>query len=295
LLVVIAVIAILAAILLPALASAKRKAQQTQCLGNLRQWGVAGQVYAADGNDSLPTDGYAPDGHGNWSWCASSSISLTGASIEGTVDDLNAWFNVLPPLMGNKPLSGYETAFQLGHGFSNIKATLFMPFPGGNCGPIWECPSASMSLDTVLNILALPQNAPNSSTVPGCAGFFSYVMNIDLKRGPDGTTPLSYPTMPRMTSFKQPSETVFMFDMVFDPVTEKVNDHPEFNSVNPAGRQRSFAARHTGGGNITFLDGHAAYFKDTDITNSPSNGNNGYNEPMNSDVIWDAPYRGAEK
>jgi prepilin-type processing-associated H-X9-DG protein len=83
-----------------------------------------------------------------------------------------------------------------------------------------------------------------------------------------------------------------MFDMVFDPVTEVVNDHPEYNSVNPAGRQRSFAARHNGGGVIVFLDGHDSYYRDGYVTNNPSGG--GYNEPLQSDIIWDAPYRGAE-
>jgi len=61
LLVVIAIIAILAAMLLPALSSAKAKAQSGSCLNNLKQWGLATQMFALDNNDLLPKDG-SPNG-----------------------------------------------------------------------------------------------------------------------------------------------------------------------------------------------------------------------------------------
>ena len=48
LLVVIAIIAILAAILFPVFAAAREKARQTACLSNLRQVGLANQMYAQD-------------------------------------------------------------------------------------------------------------------------------------------------------------------------------------------------------------------------------------------------------
>ena len=44
-----------------------------------------------------------------------------------------------------------------------------------------------------------------------------------------------------------------MFDCVFDPVTEVVNGSPQYNSVNPANRFKSFASRHNKGGIIDFL------------------------------------------
>jgi len=277
LLVVIAIIAILAALLLPALAKAKERAKQANCLSNLRQWGLAMQLYAPDYNDGIPRDGM----DGNSEYPGPSSTAT-----DGTPDDPEAWFNLLPQLVADHPLQYYYDMMNSNPGASKTKATQYLPFPGGN-GRIWECPSASMALNTVANILA----------GNGKDGFFSYVMNIDLKREADGTTPIPYlnhPNMPKMTAFKQPSATVLMYDCVFDPVTEVVNGSPGYNSVNPANRQNSFASRHNQGGMINFLDGHCAYFKTSYIQNNGNGSSGGEGEPLLPDVIWDAPYRGAE-
>jgi prepilin-type N-terminal cleavage/methylation domain-containing protein/prepilin-type processing-associated H-X9-DG protein len=60
LLVVIAIVALLAALLLPGLASAKERSKGAACLSNLRQIGIAIRAYAEDSAGNIPFGPHAP-------------------------------------------------------------------------------------------------------------------------------------------------------------------------------------------------------------------------------------------
>ncbi len=83
LLVVIAIIAILAALLLPVLGRAKEKSAAGFCLNNLKQWGLATQLYATDNADYLPPEGWA-------------NPPVTPTAAVHT----NSWYVLLPQAIG---------------------------------------------------------------------------------------------------------------------------------------------------------------------------------------------------
>jgi prepilin-type N-terminal cleavage/methylation domain-containing protein/prepilin-type processing-associated H-X9-DG protein len=190
LLVVIAIIGILAAMLLPALASAREKARATLCLGNMRQWGLAIGMYADDWSDYLPPEGNA------------------GGGVSGSP---YAWYNVLPPYIGVPSL-----------------ITLYVvqnkpPTPAGKS--IYMCPSAKYS--------GTPTDA-----VP----YYTYGMNGRMD--PNGT-PLF-----KRSQCDKPVDTVMFCE-----------SEGSISSSNG----KYAVARHSGGANLAFVDGHAQFIRFEDF------------------------------
>jgi prepilin-type N-terminal cleavage/methylation domain-containing protein/prepilin-type processing-associated H-X9-DG protein len=277
LLVVIAIIAILAGILLPALAAAKRKAQTIACLNNMRQWGLAVHLYASDGNDGIPRDGTDQ----NETYVTYSGTAV-GPNTPGTPNDPSAWFNLLPPLVGSQPLSYY-------YSLSGMTYQQKYPFPGNDVGKIWMCPSA----------LTSPKDniAAGGFMSLGKYGFFSYRMNLDLKALDyihTGYKSFDYPKMPKFGSIRNSSAVVMLSEAVFSPTLEvltpegvKLPSSPNSQAGTfPASRWTYFSWRHNLRGTIVFIDGHAEIFRHDYVFNTNPTPDS-RNEKDNGDIIWD--------
>lgn len=131
LLVTIAIIALLAAILLPALSGAKARALQTQCTSNLRQWGLAFRLYADDHEDFLPRRGQ-------------------GVQVLAEISRPEDWFNALPFYFG-------QSSFALMVS-NNVR-------PAAHSQSVFVCPSAkdpgaAYFLPYGMNMNLCPWNLP---------------------------------------------------------------------------------------------------------------------------------------
>jgi prepilin-type N-terminal cleavage/methylation domain-containing protein/prepilin-type processing-associated H-X9-DG protein len=91
LLVVIGIIALLVAVLLPALNKARRAAQTAACLSNLRQLGIAYYMYVGSNNGYLPYAIYP-----------SYSLRTSGPVIDPPNTPKVHWYEALSPFMGKK-------------------------------------------------------------------------------------------------------------------------------------------------------------------------------------------------
>ena len=91
LLVVIAIIAILAAMLLPALAAAKRKAQRINCVNNEKQVDLAFKIWANDNNDKYATKVTTDQGGAqNWIYDGAPTSYNVGRVFTAMSNEVNA-------------------------------------------------------------------------------------------------------------------------------------------------------------------------------------------------------------
>lgn len=142
LLVVIAIIAILAAMLLPALGSAKQRAWTTSCTSNLHQIGLGMRMFADDNSEYYPESGQ------DIYWGAIDSVTHKPSWMEqavsyvGNTNAYNCPANVQLPMDLRGPFNyfnGVRAAYLLAGQFAPVRSTAIL-FPsayvlsGDTCG-----------------------------------------------------------------------------------------------------------------------------------------------------------------
>jgi len=250
LLVVIAVIAILAALLLPALAGAKQRARTIQCLGNMRQWGLGFNMYTQDNNDIVPEEGNV----GN------SVVSPPGTTNQA--DNLDfAWYNCVSPTINQIKLAALYGAY--GH--------LFDP-PLPDSQSIYSCPAAAPPSLSVFG--------PSGPSVN--AAFFMYAENsrICVNRGSIVGPPHAQQT--RLSKVIKPSQTVFVAETdsnVHDP-TQPVVAAPSAVTAFYAVARHAYKKL----GNLAMVDGSAISSRTNDFWESQQVANGG--GPQDGELEW---------
>jgi len=161
LLVVVAVIAIMAAILLPALSKTKEQARGTACRSNMKQLGLAFLMYSEDNADTFPWPGgspgryvnnpsqYAPD------WCAGENyVSRIGLQSEWFKPGfgLSAECGSVFPYVTSQPRRDYDPNYK-------------------EASQVYRCPSTgklgeALRVNYSANIFMDPGRAYGSSFVP---------------------------------------------------------------------------------------------------------------------------------
>ncbi len=224
LLVVISIIAILAAMLLPALSSAREIAKSTKCAGQLKQLGYATMNYAGDNVDTLPFGGHSYAANDQVSW-----DDLLGSSYDG------------------RKLT--ETEIHRGN----------FAIPAYRQPELYKCPSDPASWPgSAIRSYSMNRgaNAGSGSTPNPVGGIWGVTLISGLAYSH------ANPWSAKLTTISRPSSVICMTEQHMN--TNMLGNASGSCVSNPDNQIANYPAGHSGRFNYLFVDGHAQSMRPVD-------------------------------
>ncbi len=191
----------------------------------------------------------------------------------------DVWFNALPSYVAAQPL--YQVAYQVA-----AQQDVFY-----NAKSIYYCPTAISQGISAQDAQAATEKY---DMIPGSRPLFGYAMNsksLAYEQLNNGDI-----TVLKVNMVAHPSQFALFSDVrnrsAETPFyANAANQSPNGNSVllaTPHCYTTRFSSRHNQGGQITFSDGHASYFKYNQVVSDGTNPNIGPGyDAGNSDINWD--------
>jgi prepilin-type N-terminal cleavage/methylation domain-containing protein/prepilin-type processing-associated H-X9-DG protein len=247
LLVVLAILAILSAMLLPAIAGTKPNSQSFQCMDNQRQLTLGWQMYAQDNRELLPPNDYpftttyrtAANKHALYSWvCGSMNQPLDAGTVAELTDPIGT---AMTPYITNAavyhcPSDNYVDAFA-----ANMRHVRSYSMNSA-IGTIWDSSTTYGGSGGTLGSPVLGGFLPGQSYNPNQTAWLTYG---------------------KMTSFTHPGPANTFVFMDESPLT--INDGALEISANAAPGATYLidypGGNHNGATPIAFVDGHVIMHK----------------------------------
>jgi prepilin-type N-terminal cleavage/methylation domain-containing protein len=227
LLVVIAIIAILAAILFPVFAKAREKARQTSCLSNMKQLGLAFQMYATDWDETMPLRKH--------------SGPATGPCRHGSNARCYNWKTEIYPYIRNKGLYACPS-------WSTMQSYCVPMYP-----PAYPDSYALPRCNPVHG----PKSASDQCQVCG------RICGSQLNRGAYVGNNLR---VPRMADLEAPANMILIVELhINHPLNAVFATFHSYWANQFAGPGNAWKHPHNDGDNYAFHDGHAKWLREPDV------------------------------